>query len=172
MTHCDLPEAVQAAGRQVTVERRPPGTLIAAGVLQAGQALMWMFVGLLVGLGDADLRGDPVTVVLLIAAILAFSVGGFALCLAAGTLGRSEVCRVASVVFQVVFASVMIAGSIDLIRSHRTGLTITLHPATGPAFPINPEIVVVLLATCVAAVALLVCRPSTWATRRQRGLPG
>jgi hypothetical protein len=167
MTYCDLPEAVPAVRRQVIVERRPPGTLIAAGVLQAVQALLWIFVGLLVGMGDGDLRGEPVTVVLLIAAIFAFSIGGFALCLAAGTLGRSEVCRVASVVFQVVFGAVMIAGSVDLIRSHSTGLTITLDPTTGPAFPVSPGLVLTLLAMCVAAVALLVSRPSTWATRRR-----
>lgn len=166
MTQCDLPEVVSGAGQKVIVERRPSGTLIAAGVLQVAQALMWMFVGLLVGIGDGSLRGDPVTVVLLIAAILAFSVGGFALCLAAGTLGRSEVCRVASVVFQMVFVAVIIAGVIDEIRSHSDGLTITLDPSTGAVFPISSALIVVSLVTCVAAVALLVCRQSSWATRR------
>lgn len=166
MTHRNLPGSVSTSVRQVLVARRPAGTLIAAGVLQVGQALMWMFVGLSVSTGNGDLRGEPVTVVLLIGAILAFSVGGFALGLAAGMLGRSEVCRVASVVFQVVFGALIIVGSIDLIRSHDKDLTISLDPTTGPAFGVSSGFIVVMLATCVAAVVLLVCRQSSWATRR------
>lgn len=172
MTHRSLLETGTAPVRGAVSARAVPGgrtgTLIAAGVLQVGQALVWMFVGLLVGTGDGASRGEPVAVVLLIAAILAFSVGGFALALAAGTLGRSDVCRIASVVFQVVFGGVIIAGSIDLIRSHSaTGLTISLDPTTGPAFGVSTGLIVVMLSTCVAALALLMCRQSSWATRRR-----
>lgn len=170
MTHRNLLERGSTVPRGAVAVRRsaPAGTLIVAGVLQTGQALMWMFVGLLVSAGDGAARGEPVAVVLLIAAILAFAVGGFALALAAGTLGRSEVCRIASVVFQVVFGAVIIAGSVDLIRSHSaTGLTISLDPTTGPAFPVSAGLIVVLLSTCVAVVVLLMCRQSSWATRRR-----
>jgi hypothetical protein len=143
------------------------GTLIAAVVLQAGQALMWMFIGLLVGMGDGDVgSGQPVKVVLVIAAILAFAVGAFVLALAAGTLGRSDACRIASVVFQVVSGVVIIGGAIDLV-DHRTGagMAITLDPTTGPAFLVSPGFIAVMLASCVAVVVLLLCRQSSWATR-------
>jgi hypothetical protein len=149
------------------------GTLIAAVVLQAGQALMWMFVGLLVGMGDGEVgTGQPVTVVLVIAAILAFSVGGFVLALAAGTLGRSDVCRIASVVFQVVSGVVLVVSAVDLIdHRHGAGMTITLDPTTGPAFLVSPGFIVAMLASCVAVAVLLLCRQSSWATRCRWGRP-
>ena len=139
------------------------GTLVAAVVVQAGQALMWMFIGLLVGMGDGDVgSGQPVKVVLVIAAILAFAVGAFALALAAGTLGRSDACRIASLVFQVVSGVVTIGGAVDL-AGHR--MTITLDPTTGPAFLVSPGFVAVMLVSCIAVVVLLLCRQSSWATR-------
>ncbi|HEX5404721.1 MAG TPA: hypothetical protein VFX16_20725 [Pseudonocardiaceae bacterium] len=143
------------------------GTLIAAVVLQAGQALMWMFVGLLVGMGDGDVSsGQPVRVVLVIAAILAFAVGAFVLALAAGTLGRSDACRIASVVFQAVSSVIIIGGAVDLI-GHRTGagMTITLDPTTGPAFLVSPGFIAAMLVSSVAVAVLLLCRQSSWATR-------
>jgi hypothetical protein len=149
------------------------GTLVAAVVLQAGQALMWMFIGLLVGMGDGDVgSGQPVKVVLVIAAILAFAVGGFVLALAAGTLGRSDACRIASVVFQAVSGVVIIGGAVDLVDHRgRSGMTITLDPTTGPAFLVSPGFIVLMLGSCVAVVALLLCRQSSWATRYRWGSP-
>ena len=149
-----------------SVSRGPAGTLIAAGVLQAGQALMWMFVGLLIGMGEAEVHhGQPVTVVLVIAAVGAFAVGVFVFALAAGTLGRSDVCRVASVVFQAVSGAFVVAACVDLFDHRRGGLTIMLDPTTGPAFLIRPGFVIAMLVTSIAVAALLLCRQSSWATR-------
>jgi hypothetical protein len=158
--------ADQPVGRRVT--RAPSGTLVAAAVLQAGQALLWMFVGMLMGIGDSGTHsGEPVTVVLVIAAILAFAVGCFALALAAGVFGRSDVCRLASVVFQLVFAVIVLIGSFGVIGGG-VGLTVTFDPVTGPAFMISPTVVVLALSSCVAVAVLLTCRPSLTATRTRR----
>lgn len=120
----------------------PVGTLIAAGVIQSGQALTWVLVGLLIGTGDNSLRhGQPVTVVLAIAAILAFAIGCFALAMAAGTLRGSDVCRVASVLFQL--------ASAGLVMGIGTSVRQVADPAAAAAF-------VVLLVSCVAVAILLV----------------
>jgi hypothetical protein len=148
--------------------RAPSATLIVAAVLQAAQALVWMFVGMLMGIGGGDTHtGQPVTVVLVIAAILAFAVGCFVLALAAGMFGRSDVCRLASVVLQLVFAVAVLAGSFDAIRGG-AGMAVTLDPLTGPAFMISPTIVLLALASCVAVAVLLVSRQSVRATRSRR----
>jgi hypothetical protein len=120
----------------------PVGTLIAAGVVQSGQALTWVLVGLLIGTGDKSLgHGQPVTVVLAIAVILAFAIGGFALALAAGTLRGSDVCRIASVLFQLASAGLVLGIGTSVVRQ-------VADPAAGAAF-------VVLLASCVAVIVLL-----------------
>lgn len=149
-----------------SVPRGPAGTLIAAGVLQAAQALMWMFLGLLIGMGDADVhRGQPVTVVLVIAAIGAFAIGVFVLALAAGVVGRSDVCRVASVVFQAVSGAFVIAACVDLLNHRGGGLTIMLDPTTGPTLLVRPGFVVAMLMSSIAVAVLLMCRRSYSATR-------
>jgi hypothetical protein len=133
--------------------------LLAAVVLQAGQAVVWLLVGLAMVLGavhtsSSSAVGEPVAVVLTIAAILAFAISGFVLALAAGILRRSDVCRVASVIVQVVFGAVVLAGTVEVIHTG-SGLTLSLDPLAGPSFPISPGFVGVLLASCVAAVVLL-----------------
>jgi hypothetical protein len=151
--------------------RAPAGALLAASLLQAGQALLWMFMAMLMGLGNGATSarsGEPVTVVLVIAAILAFAIGCFVLALAAGVFSRSDVCRVASVVFQVLFGALALVGSFDVIDNRsRAGLTIMLDPTTGPTFLISPGFIVILLSSCVAAVVLLTSRQASWATRRR-----
>lgn len=120
----------------------PVGTLIAAGVVQSGQALTWVLVGLLIGAGDRGVRpGQPVTVVLAIAAILAFGIGCFALALAAGTIRGCEVCRVASVLFQLASAGLIVGVGTSVLSQ-------VPQRAAGAAF-------VVLLVSCVAVVMLL-----------------
>lgn len=120
----------------------PVGTLIAAGVIQSGQALTWVLVGLLIGTGDKALRhGQPVTVVLAIAAILAFAIGCFALAMAAGTLRGSEVCRIASVLFQIASAGLVVGVGTSVVRQ-------VSDPAAAAAF-------VVLLVSCVVVAMLL-----------------
>ena len=144
---------------------------MAAAVLQAGQAVVLLFVGLVMvgGYGVAHLSGparvrEPVAVVLVIAAILAFATGAFVFALAAGTLRRSDVCRIASVIVQCVFGALILAASVKSIQTH-AGLTISLDPATGPAFLVTPGYIAVLLTSCAAVAALLLCRPSSSATR-------
>lgn len=139
----------------------PSGALLAAVVLQIGQAAVWLLIGIVMTFGDTAVRpstasalDEPVAVVLAIAAILAFAICGFVLALAAGVLRRSDVCRVASVIVQVVFGALVLTGTIEIIR-HGGGLRIALDPLAGPSFPITPGFVGVLLASCVAAVVLL-----------------
>jgi hypothetical protein len=149
--------------------RAPAGALLAASILQAGQALLWMFTGMLMGIGNGDASGEPVTVVLVIAAILAFAVGCFTLALAAGMFGRSDACRVAGVVFQCVFGAIVLAGTVDLIGNHsRVGLTIMLDPTSGPTFLISPGFLVILLSSCVATAVLLTCKQASSATKPRR----
>lgn len=120
----------------------PVGTLIAAGVVQSGQGLTWVLVGLLIGTGDKSLRhGQPVTVVLAIAAILAFAIGCFAVALAAGILRGSDVCRIASVLFQLGSTGLVVGIGVSVVRQ-------VADAAAGAAF-------VVLLVSCVAVVMLL-----------------
>ncbi len=140
-------------------------------MLQAGQALLWVFFGLILAIGyrGAHLNGpaavnQPVAVVLIIASILAFAIGAFVLALAAGTYRRSDVCRIASVVVQCVFGILILAGSLLAIQT-RSGLTLSLDPASGPAYLVTPGFMAILLVSCVAVAALLLCRPSSWATR-------
>ncbi|HKN97160.1 MAG TPA: hypothetical protein VJX10_08600 [Pseudonocardiaceae bacterium] len=101
-----------------------------------------MLVGLLIGVGDRGVRpGQPVTVVLAIATILAFAIGCFALALAAGTIRGSDVCRVASVLFQLASAGLVVGVGTSVLRQ-------VSERAAGAAF-------VVLLVSCVAAAVLL-----------------
>jgi hypothetical protein len=152
------------------ITRAPAGALVAASILQSGQALLWMFAGMLMGIGHGGTRsGEPVAVVLVIAAILAFAVGCFTLALAVGMFGRSDVCRIASVVFQCVFGAIVLAGFVDVIDNHSAvGLTITLDPTSGPTFLISPGFLVILLSSCVATAVLLTCRQAATATRPRR----
>lgn len=169
--------APRATAEQPAPSRHPSGTLIAAVVLQSCQALVWLLVGLLmtIGYNGAHISGpsrvnEPVAVVLVIAAILAFAIGAFVLALTAGVLGRSDVCRVASVIFQTVFGALVLAGSIEIIHNGTAaGLTIALAPDTGPAFLITPTVIAALLTSCIATAALLLHRQSTWATKAHYG---
>lgn len=144
----------------------PAGTLVAAGVLQAAQALLWLFTGALIGFGGTDARGDPATVVLVIAAAGSVAVGVFVLALAAGTIGRSDVCRVASLVFQAVLAVfILIACVRSIERAH--ALLIRLDPTAGPVFLVRPGFLLAVLVLCLTVLGLLACRPSASATRRR-----
>ncbi len=150
-----------------SVSRGPAGTLIAAAVLQSGQALMWMFVGLLIGMGRAHVPGEPVAVVIVIAAVGAFAIGVFVLALAAGTLSRSDVCRIASLAFQAVTGILIVVTLVELL-GHSHVLRITFDPHTGPAFLVRPGFVVAMFAVCLTVAVLLACRQSSWATRGHR----
>jgi hypothetical protein len=116
-----------------------PIALIVGVVLQSCQALVWMVFGLLIGL-DAGLggglvrHGDPLVVVLVIAASLVVAVGGFGLALAAGAV-RSDGCRTASAVFQLVFGLLLLGARL--------------------AMPHVPDLVVVMPAGCLLIAALL-----------------
>ena len=94
-----------------------PIALIVGVVLQSCQALVWMVFGLLLGLDAGGLvrHGDPVVVVLVIAASLVVAVGGFGLALAAGAI-RSDGCRTASAVFQVVFGLLLLAARFLMVH--------------------------------------------------------
>jgi hypothetical protein len=123
-----------------------PIALIVGVVLQSCQALVWMVFGLLLGL-DAGLgstvvrQGDPVVVVLVIAASLVVAVGGFGLALAAGAV-RSDGCRTASAVFQFVFGLLLLGAR--LVVAH------------------VPDLVLVMPVGCLLiAVLLLVARTRT-----------
>lgn len=140
-------------------------------MLQAGQAVAWLLVGLVLVVGHSGAHpsgpgklGEPVAIVLAIAAILAFATGAFVFGLAAGTLRRSDVCRIASVIVQCVFGALILAASVKAIQT-RAGLTIALDPASGPAFLVTRGSIAVLLASCVAVSVLLLCRPSSAATQ-------
>lgn len=169
-THATAPRAITRR----TVARKPSAaTLVAAVAVQSCQAVLWLFAGLLMTIGymGAHWNGpakvnEPVAVVLIIAAILAFAVGAFVLALSVGVLGRSEVCRIASVIFQAVFGALTLAGSAEIIRERSAaGLRIALDPATGPEFLLTPTVVAAMLASCIAAASLLLCHQTAWATR-------
>jgi hypothetical protein len=120
-----------------------PIALIVGVVLQSCQALVWMVFGLLLGLDAGGLvrHGDPVVVVLVIAASLVVAVGGFGLALAAGAV-RSDGCRTASAVFQFVFGLLLLAARLVMARV--------------------PDLVVVMPVGCLLiAVLLLVARTRT-----------
>jgi hypothetical protein len=125
---------------------------------------MWMFTGLMVGMGRAHVPGEPVAVVIVIAAVGAFAVGAFMLALAAGTITRSDVCRIASLTFQGVMGTLIVVTLVELL-GHRHVLRITFDPTAGPAFVVRPAFVVVMLVVCVTAAVLLACRRSSRATR-------
>ena len=153
------------------VPTKSPATLVAAAILQAGQALLWVIVGLVLVIGYHGARlkapamvSPPVAVVLVIAAILAFAIAAFMLALAAGTVRRSDVCRIASVITQCVFGTLILAGTVRAIQT-RAAVTLALDPAAGPAIPLTPVFIAVLLVSCVGVAALLLCRQSTGATR-------
>lgn len=123
-----------------------PIALVVGVVLQSCQAVVCMVFGLLLGL-DAGLggglvrHGDPLVVVLVIAASLVVAVGGFGLALAAGAV-RSDGCRTASAVFQLVFGLLLLSAPL--------------------AVPQVPDLVVVMPAGClVIAMLLLVARTRT-----------
>jgi hypothetical protein len=129
--------------------------------------MLWLLTGLLVGTSGSDVRrGAPVHVVLAIAAVGAFAIGAFALALAAGTLGRSDACRIASAGFQVVSASVIVVASV-LIIEQGGAITVTLDPTAGPEFVVRLGFVLVMLGLAVSAGLLLVCRRSALATGRR-----
>lgn len=144
----------------------PAGTLVVAGVLQAGQALLWLLTGLLIGFGNTDVNGDPATVVLVIAAAGSLAVGVFVLALAAGTISRSDVCRIASLPVQAVSAAFVAAACVRSI-GHRRGLLVRLAPDTGPAFLVPTDFLLAMLALCVAVLTLLLCGRSASVARRR-----
>jgi hypothetical protein len=117
-----------------------------------------MVSGLIIGIDGfgAGLRHhDPSAVVSEIAAIAVFSMGGFGVALAAGTLSRSEECRIVSAVLQLVFAGLLMAGSLDVIDTRHGVLTMVLDPALRIAQPLTPALIVLLPASCLAAAILL-----------------
>jgi hypothetical protein len=136
---------------------RLPTTLVAGVVVQCCQALVWMASGLVIGFDDGLRHHDPSAVVFVIAAIVVFSTGGFGLALAAGMISRSDECRIVSAVLQLVFAVVLVAGSLDVIDTPHGVLTMVLNPAIRLAAPLT----VVMPASCLAAAILLL------ATRRR-----
>lgn len=142
-----------------------PTALIAGVVVQCCQALVWMTCGLVIGLGDGLHRDDPTAVVLVIAAIVVFSIGGFGLALAAGMISRSDECRVASGVFQIVFAVLFLAGALDVINTQPGGVLMTvLDPASRLAAPLT----VAMPVSCLLAAILLLMartRPTNRLTR-------
>jgi hypothetical protein len=85
-------------------------------------------------------------------------------------LRRSDVCRVASLTFQVVMGTLIVVTCVELLgRGH--ALRITFDPTSGPAFLVRPGFVVAMLVVCVTVVVLLACRRSSWATRGRRYRP-
>ena len=143
--------------RPRSLPARPlPTALVAVVVVQCCQALVWMTSGLIIGIGDGLRRADPTAVVLVIAAIVVFSIGGFGLGLALGMINRSDECRVASAVFQIVFATLFLIGAFVVIRVGQGGvLSAVLDPAARLAAPLT----VVMPASCaLAAILLLVPR--------------
>jgi H+/Cl- antiporter ClcA len=85
--------------------------------------------------------------------------------LAAGTISRSDGCRVASTVFQIGFAVLFLAGALDVINTHRGGVvTMVLDPAAHLAAPFA---VLMPLSCLVVACLLLAARTrATAATNR------
>jgi hypothetical protein len=156
--------------RSPRARRCTTGRLVAGVVLQSCQALAWMVTGLLIGLDDGPVhRDDPGAVVLVIAAILVFSIGGFGLGLSAGTIGRSDECRIASVVFQVVFGVLFLAGSLGLCTAHGGAATrVLLGPTAALAISLGPALLVLTPVSCLLIAFLLACRPSSWTTRAAR----
>jgi hypothetical protein len=129
--------------------------------------MLWLLTGLLIGMSGSDVRpGAPVHVVLAIAAVGAFAVGVFALALAAGTLGRSDACRIASAGFQIVSASVIVVACVRIVEQGGS-ITVTLDPTAGPEFVVRLGFVLVMLGLAVTTGLLLVCRRSAFATGRR-----
>ena len=127
------PPASDAANRTAL-----PTALVAVVVVQCCQALVWMTSGLIIGL-DGLRPDDPTTVVLVIAAIVVFSIGGFGFGLALGMITRSDECRVASAVFQIVFATLFLVGAFVMIGVKQGGvLSAVLDPAARLAAPLTP----------------------------------
>jgi hypothetical protein len=140
------------------------GTLVAAGVLQAVQALLWLATGLLIGFGGTDVPGDPASVVLVIAAATSIAVGVFVLALACGIIGDSDVCRAASIVVQCVSTVLVVIACAESIGRGRS-LLVRLAPHTGPVFVVRPGVLVVALGLAGTVLTLLMCGRST-GTRR------
>jgi hypothetical protein len=117
-----------------------------------------MASGLVIGLGDGLRPDDPNAVVLAIAGILVVSTGGFGLALAAGTISRSEECRVVSAVLQLVFAALLLAAALDT----RPGgmLSVLLDPAARLAAPLT---LIMPVSCLVVAILLLLPRARTTA---------
>jgi len=141
---------------RILPSRPLPTALVAVVVVQCCQALVWMTSGLIIGFGEGLRGDDPTAVVLMIAAIVVFSIGGFGFGLALGMINRSDECRVASVVFQIVFAALFLAGAFVVIRMGQGGVwSAVLDPAARLAAPLT----IVMPASCaVAALLLLVPR--------------
>jgi hypothetical protein len=142
---------------RLTAQPRPLSTALVTGVVvQCCQAVVWMVSGLLVGIGDERRHDDPAAVVLVIAAIVVVSIGAFGIALAAGTISRSDECRIASGVFQIVFAALFLAGALDLIDTHRGGpVTLVLDPVAHLAAPLS---VAMPVSSLLAAILLLMTR--------------
>lgn len=141
---------------RVVSPRGLPATLVAGVVVQCCQALVWMASGLVIAFDDGLRHHDPSAVVFVIAAIVVFSTGGFGLALAAGTISRSDECRIVSAVLQLVFAVVFVAGSLDAADPRHGLLTMVLNPAIRLAAPIA----VVMPVSCLAAAVLLLATHS------------
>ncbi|HEX4723810.1 MAG TPA: hypothetical protein VH333_14940 [Pseudonocardiaceae bacterium] len=146
------------SGPRAVASRPLPTSVVAGVVVQCCQALVWMASGLVIGLGDGLRPDDPNAVVLAIAGILVVSTGGFGLALAAGTISRSEECRVVSAVLQLVFAALLLAAALDT----RPGgmLSVLLDPAARLAAPLT---LIMPVSCLVVAILLLLPRARTTA---------
>ena len=143
-------------GSRAIPSRPLPTALVAGVIVQCCQALVWMTSGLIIGIGGFLHQDDPTAIVLMIAAIVVFSIGGFGFGLALGMIGRHDECRVASAVYQIVFAALFLVGAFEVIGARHAGvLTVVLDPAARLAAPLT----VVMPASCaIAAILLLVPR--------------
>lgn len=96
----------------------------------------------------------------MIAAATSITVGGFVLALAAGIVGRSDVCRVASIVVQCVSTVLVVIACAESIgRGH--SLLVRLAPHIGPVFLVRPGLLVAALGLAGTVLILLVCGRST-----------
>lgn len=143
---------------EASVDPAPPSAaLVVATAVQIAQSLLWMFAGLLIAGGTSTLASaDPAVVVLVIAAILVFCVGGFMLALAAGTAKGSDVCRIASIGFQGVLGAIALGRLVVVLTSGSSVRPmLPMDPSAGPAFLFSTGFGFAMLASCVFIGGLL-----------------
>jgi hypothetical protein len=136
----------------------PPSTaLVVASAVQIAQSALWMFAGLLIAGSASSLASeDPAVVVLMIAAILVFCVGGFMLALAAGTARGSDVCRAASIGFQGVLGAIALGRYVVVLTSGSSVRPmLPLDPGSAPGFLFSTAFGIAMLTSCVVIGGLL-----------------